>query len=352
MKLVCRLFVLLLLFTGCSDNARMFHDLDDVKGVRVAVRKGAVEKHSLDVTFPNVRFFECKGDMEIALSLFSGKSDVAVIDYESASRMLSKNMDLVALTDFGIHDGSLQVIALRERVPSKWIQAGKNEKARGYLERLGRSLVADGYWQLLLRGLSATVIIFFFGAVFAMALALLLTLWSISGKVSWLSKPVMWFVNTIHDVPSVVLIFFFYYVVFAGADVNGLIVCIIALSIYSCGTLSKLLKVHIGQIDPVQHKVAQMLGFAGWKKYRYIILPQAVKSVLPLAIGELKVLLRATTYAGYISQIDLVKAAEMIRTETYDALVPLLLVSLVFLFLSVMIEKTMNMLYIKLLAND
>ena len=95
-----------------------------------------------------------------------------------------------------------------------------------------------------------------------------------------------------------------------------------------------------------------MLGFTPRQIYRYIILPQAVKSMLPLVIGEMKVLLRATSYAGYIAQKDLVKAVDAIRAQTFDAFVPLLIVGLIYLVLSWMIARLFNLLYIKLFRHD
>jgi polar amino acid transport system permease protein len=95
-----------------------------------------------------------------------------------------------------------------------------------------------------------------------------------------------------------------------------------------------------------------MLGLTGWKKYRYVILPQAVKPMLPLIGAESKVLLRATTYAGYISELDLVKVTEIIRNQTYDVLVPLLLVSVIFLILSKIIVKSLSVIYKKAFKYD
>jgi polar amino acid transport system permease protein len=110
--------------------------------------------------------------------------------------------------------------------------------------------------------------------------------------------------------------------------------------------------VHLNQIDRNQHAAAEMLGLKGWKKYRYVILPQAVKPMLPLIAAEAKVLLRGTSYAGYISEIDLVKVTEIIRNETYDVLIPLLLASVIFLILSHVIVEGLSVIYNKAFKYD
>jgi ABC-type amino acid transport system permease subunit len=148
------------------------------------------------------------------------------------------------------------------------------------------------------------------------------------------------------------LIFFFYYVVFASTQISGIIVCALSLGVYSSGSLIKIFTVHLNQIDKNQHAAAEMLGLTGWKKYRYVILPQAVKPMLPLIGAESKGLLRATAYASYISEMDLVKVTEIIRNQTYDMLVPLLLVSIIFLILSHLIVEGLSAIYNKAFKYD
>ena len=105
-------------------------------------------------------------------------------------------------------------------------------------------------------------------------------------------------------------------------------------------------------IDKGQFEAGDALGLSYGQTMRYVILPQAVKPMLPLIAAESKVLLRATTYAGYISELDLVKVTEIIRNQTYDVLVPLLLVSVIFLLLSRLIVKSLSVIYNKALKYD
>lgn len=160
---------------------------------------------------------------------------------------------------------------------------------------------------LILKGFSATVMIFLLGITMAFVLAVLMLGMNSHKYLRYISRPVTLFIRTIHDVPSI--------------DIN-------------------------------QHAAAEMLGLTGWNKYRYVILPQAVKPMLPLLGAETKVLLRATTYAGYISEVDLVKVTEIIRNQTYDVLVPLLLVSIVFLILSNLVVEGLSVIYNKAFEYD
>jgi glutamate transport system permease protein len=211
--------------------------------------------------------------------------------------------------------------------------------------------LAEDALQLILGGFQNTLVIFFFGAIWALVLAMFLTYLHVNHKWQWLYRPLHWFVATIHDVPAVVLMMFFYYVVFS-ASLNGILVSIIALGVYTSGTLTKIFKIHIKQVGKEQYEAGRMLGFTPKQIYRLIILPQAVKSMLPLVVGEMKVLLRATSYAGYIAQKDLVKAVDSIRTQTEDVFLPLLFISLLYLFLSWLIVKVFHLLHVKLFCYD
>ena len=229
------------------------------------------------------------------------------------------------------------------RIPLSWLQ--------DWQEQIHRNFLTDEALSLLLHGFQNTLFIFFFGAIWAFLLASLLTYLYINHKWQWLFRPLNWFVATIHDVPAVVLMMFFYYVIFSGS-MNGIVVSIIALGVYTSGTLTKIFKIHIKQVGKEQYEAGKMLGFSSKQIYRLIILPQAFKNMLPLVIGEIKVLLRATSYAGYIAQKDLVKAVDSIRTETGDVFLPLLFISLLYLFLSWGIVKLFQMLNVKLFHHD
>ena len=218
-------------------------------------------------------------------------------------------------------------------------------------EQIYRNFLTDDALHLLLTGFQNTLVIFFFGAIWALLLASFLTYLYINHKWQWLYRPLQWFVATIHDVPAVVLMMFFYYVIFS-ASLNGIVVSIIALGVYTSGTLTKIFKIHIKQVGKEQYEAGRMLGFTSRQIYRLIVLPQAVKSMLPLVVGEMKVLLRATSYAGYIAQKDLVKAVDSIRTQTEDVFIPLLFISLLYLFLSWMIGKIFHLLYVKFFYYD
>ena len=206
-------------------------------------------------------------------------------------------------------------------------------------------------WKLILGGLQTTVVIFLFAALLAIILGAGLAYLNINKKWPWLYNPLEWFVSIVHEVPAITFMMFFYYVVFVG-ELNGIIVTIIALGIYSSGNMEDIFSVHISQVDKGQIEAGLSLGLTRRQCYRYVVLPQAVKSMMPFFAGELRTLLQATSYAGYIAQKDLMKVVDMIREQYNDTFFPLIVVSILYLILAFGITALVNKLSVKLFKYD
>lgn len=347
------LFALIaLLLVGCANRDEVLYSVADLDGSRVAVLDHAVGDDDFEELFPESDISHFKSSSEFLLALAIGKCHAGIVARGEGEYILGKNSDYDSLSCRDVIGDSVILIAHKNLLPGKAVSMDENDLLASSVRRVHRSVISDGYWILLLKGFATTIVIFFSGILMAFALAILLMWMNGRRYLKVISKPLSCFVKTIHDVPSVVLIFFFYYFVFASVDISGIIVCSISLGVYTSGSLMNVFNVHLKQVDRNQHAAAQMLGLTGWKKYRYVILPQAVKPMLPLIGAESKVLLRATTYAGYISELDLVKVTEIIRNQTYDVLVPLLLVSVIFLVLSRVIVKSLSVIYNKVFKYD
>ena len=331
-----------MLLFGCGKAGTTLNAEIDLEGAYIAVLGDAVSEADFEKQFPNSKAEHFKSSPEFLLALSIGKCDAGVVECGMGGTLLEKRGDFAALP-YAATDSTI-VIAYRRVVPG----IGDAGQGGELFHRMKRSIVENGYWRLILKGLASTVVMFLMGIVLAFMLAILM-LWMNNHKyLSHFSRPLSYFIKTIHDVPSVVLIFFFYYFVFASVHISGILVCSISLGVYTSGSLMNVFNVHLKQIDKKQHYAAQMLGLTGWKKYRHVILPQAVKPMLPFLGAESKVLLRATSYAGYISELDLVKVSEIIRNQTYDVLIPLLLVSFVFLLFSHIIVESLSAIYNKM----
>lgn len=335
--------------SSCSDK-ELYSTPEDLAGANVGLLNVELPQDSLLNVMPGAEFKEYGKFMQLFLDLNAGRCDAAVVDSVMAVEITGKNSEYVFIGN----------------VCGTYYHAVVHESRCGYREQY--SITSLGWWRnwkmrlergllngdaatLLLKGLYTTIVIFFFAAIFAVLLAALLTYMAIKHKWVYIYKPMSWMVSVLHDIPPVVLMMFFYYVVFVSSGLSGVVVSIIALGIYTSGSLYKIFKIHIMQVGKEQRESAFMLGLKERQAYHYVILPQALKSSMPLMAGELKLLLRSTSYAGYIAQKDLVKAADAIQSDTLEAFIPLFVVSLLYLFLSWAITELLCWLYKKLFVH-
>lgn len=346
------LLILSVTLFGCNRTESALYSTYDLKEAYIAVLDKSVNDKDIEKILPGSQTIHFKSSSEFLLALAIGKCDAGVVKNEVGKTLLDKNDDYWLLPFPELQNDTTLFISHNRVLPGKNLTRNNEQIVMESLARMHRSIIANEYWKLILRGLSATVSIFLLGIMMAFVLALLMTGMNNNRYLKYISQPISYFIRKIHDVPSVVLIFFFYYFVFATCHISGILVCAIALGVYTSGSLMTIFNVHLNQIDKNQHAAAQMLGLTGWKKYRYVILPQAVKPMLPFIASETKVLLRATTFAGYISELDLVKVTEIIRSQTYDVLVPLVLVSAIFLIISHFIVEGISAIYNKVFKYD
>jgi polar amino acid transport system substrate-binding protein len=125
-----------------------------------------------------------------------------------------------------------------------------------------------------------------------------------------------------------------FYVVFAGTSIDAVMVSIITFGMNFAAYVSEMFRSSIKSIDKGQTEAGIALGFTPARTFFHIVMPQAFKHVLPVYKGELISLVKMTSIVGYIAVQDLTKVSDIIRSRTFDALFPLVMVALLYFFLS------------------
>ena len=97
-------------------------------------------------------------------------------------------------------------------------------------------------------------------------------------------------------------------------------------------------------VDAGQFEAGRSLGFNYVQTMRYIIIPQAFKTVLPTLCNEFIALLKETSVAGYVGISDLTKAGDLIRGRTFEAFMPLIAVAIIYLVLVVILTRLVGVL--------
>ena len=140
-----------------------------------------------------------------------------------------------------------------------------------------------------------------------------------------------------------VLLCIFFFVIFASAR-NGIPVAIVAFGINSGAYMAELIRSGINAVDKGQMEAARSLGMSKWQAMRTVVLPQAIKNILPAIGNECIALLKETSVAGYVAVMDLTRAANLIRNNTFDAINPLVLLAVTYLALVIVMTKCLSIL--------
>ena len=148
------------------------------------------------------------------------------------------------------------------------------------------------------------------------------------------------YVTVVRGIPVVVLLLIFYFVILRSAD--GIVTGIVAFGINSGAYMAEIIRGGIAAVDWGQTEAARSLGFNRMEAMRFVVLPQAIKNILPAIGNEMIALLKETAVAGYVAVQDLTRAANLIRNNTYDAVNPLLVTALVYLTLVVLMTALLQ----------
>ncbi len=210
------------------------------------------------------------------------------------------------------------------------------------------NFIKDNRWKYIVNGLGTTLQITFFAVILGIALGFLIAVirstYDKTGKGKILNFLAKVYLTVIRGTPVLVQLLIIYFVVFASVDINKIIVAVMAFGINSGAYVAEIIRSGIMSIDDGQFEAGRSLGFNYTQTMIYIILPQALKNVLPALANEFIVLLKETSVSGYIAIQDLTKGGDIIRSQTYNALFPLLMVAAIYLIMVLFFEKLVSIL--------
>lgn len=189
------------------------------------------------------------------------------------------------------------------------------------------AFITGDRWKLYLNGLGVTLEIAFFAAILGMVIGTLLAFMKLSvrrnGKKSILAVIANVYIDIIRGTPSVLQLMIMWFIIMANSK-NGVIVAILSFGINSGAYVAEIVRAGILAVDNGQMEAGRSLGLSKAQTMIYIIIPQAVKNVLPPIGNEFIVLLKETAIVGYVSLTDLTRAANQIASRTYEAFMPLI----------------------------
>ena len=208
------------------------------------------------------------------------------------------------------------------------------------------AFIKDNRWKYIVTGLGNTLKVTFFAVLLGIAMgamiAIIRSTWDKTHEtmrmsvkkvlfaiVNWLAKV---YLTVIRGTPVVVQIMILFFVIMADSN-NKILVGVIAFGLNSAAYVAEIIRSGIMSVDAGQTEAGRSLGFNYTQTMWYIVLPQALKNVLPALANEFIVLLKETAVAGYVGLTDLTRAAGIIRGVTYQSFMPLIAIAIIYLIM-------------------
>jgi arginine/lysine/histidine transport system permease protein len=223
-----------------------------------------------------------------------------------------------------------------------------------WLDKLRETFIDTQYWKLMVEGFGNTVVITLGALLIGVLIGTLIAVIKYCAEDVKPLKPLAWlcdlYVTAIRGVPVVVLLLIFYFIIMTKAE--GISVGILTFGINSGAYMAELIRSGINAVDRGQMEAGRSLGMSRLQVTRKIIFPQALRYILPAIGNELIALLKETAVAGYVAVVDLTRAGNLVRNNTYDAVNPLLIVALTYLIVVVLLTKALGKVERRLAASD
>ncbi len=197
------------------------------------------------------------------------------------------------------------------------------------LNRLNSTFVVDGRWQWFVSGLGYTLLISLFSVLLGLVIGILMALMRLS-KSKILRAVSGIYIDIIRGTPTMVQLLIIYFVIFANVHIDKWVVGFIAFGINSGAYIAEIVRGGILSVNIGQTEAGRSLGMTHKQTMASIVMPQAMKNVLPALGNEFVVLIKETAVIGMIANIDLVGAARKVQSLTYDYLIPLLSIAVIY----------------------
>lgn len=326
----------LIMATNAYFKPYEYYDNGTVVGIDVDIATAIADYLGMTLKIEDMEFDS------IITAVSSGKADIGVAGMTVTEDRL-KNINFS-----DPYTTSQQVIVVRD---NDAISTGAS-----ITEKFKNDFLTENRYQYILNGLKNTIIIAICAAIIGIIIGFLIAVIRSShdktGNLKILNLICHFYLTIIRGTPTMVQLLIIYYIIFGSVNINKIIVAILAFGINSGAYVAEIFRSGIMSIDNGQFEAARSLGLTYRQTMISVILPQAFKNVLPALANEFIVLLKETSISGYIGLTDLTRGGDIIRSITYDAMLPLIGVALVYLVLVMILSALVKKLERRLRSNE
>ena len=225
----------------------------------------------------------------------------------------------------------------------------------GFISSFQLDFIKDDRYMYLVKGLGNTLLITVLAVLLGLALGFLVAIIRSThdkhGGLNILNFLCRVYLTAWRGTPTMVQLLIMYYIVFVSLN-NKILVAVVAFGLNSGAYIAEIVRSGIMAVDEGQFEAGRSLGLNYSKTMRLIIMPQAFKNVLPALANEFITLLKETSISGYIAIPDLTKGGDLIRSQTFDAYLPLFGIAIIYLAIVMLLTAGVHKLEMRLRTNE
>ncbi|MDW4288440.1 ABC transporter substrate-binding protein/permease [Staphylococcus saprophyticus] len=336
-----------------ADNLK---DIDDFANKKIGVQKQTQQEKIAQSEIDNAQVQSLTRVPEVIMSLKSGKVKGMVIEGPVAEAYLKQNKDLTFAENVKFNEGtkSTAIAApkhspkLMEKLNASIKDVKDNNLIKDYKASAAEAMKKDDgnfftkYGNFFLKGIQNTILIsivgVLLGTVFGAGIALLKL--SKIKLLSWLASA---YIEFLRGTPLLVQVFLVYFGTTAvlGLNISALICGMIALVINCSAYIAEIIRAGINAVDSGQTEAARSLGLTYGQTMKSVILPQAIKNILPALGNEFVTVIKESSIVSVIGVSEIMFNAQVVQGASFDPFTPLIVAAILYFILTFTLSRVM-----------
>ncbi|HHW5906010.1 TPA: ABC transporter permease subunit [Staphylococcus aureus] len=348
-----------------KDKVNDYKDIKDFNNKKVGAQKGTEQEKIAQTEIENASITSLSRLPDVILALKSGKVEGVVVEKPVAEAYLKQNPKLgISNVKFNEEEKDT-VIAVPKDSPKLLSQINKTIKEvkdKGlidkYMTNAANAMNDDSgfiskYGSFFLKGIKITILISLIGVALGSILGAFVALMKLS-KIKIISWIASIYIEILRGTPMLVQVFIVFFGITAalGLDISALVCGTIALVINSSAYIAEIIRAGINAVDKGQMEAARSLGLNYRQTMKSVIMPQAIKNILPALSNEFVTLIKESSIVSTIGVGEIMFNAQVVQGISFDPFTPLLVAAALYFVLTFVLTRIMNMIEGRLNASD
>ncbi|HGN7085575.1 TPA: ABC transporter permease subunit [Staphylococcus aureus] len=348
-----------------KDKVNEYKDIKDFNNKKVGAQKGTEQEKIAQTEIENASITSLSRLPDVILALKSGKVEGAVLEKPVAEAYLKQNPKLgISNVKFNEEEKDT-VIAVPKDSPKLLSQINKTIKEvkdKGlidkYMTNAANAMNDDSgfiskYGSFFLKGIKITILISLIGVALGSILGAFVALMKLS-KIKIISWIASIYIEILRGTPMLVQVFIVFFGITAalGLDISALVCGTIALVINSSAYIAEIIRAGINAVDKGQMEAARSLGLNYRQTMKSVIMPQAIKNILPALGNEFVTLIKESSIVSTIGVGEIMFNAQVVQGISFDPFTPLIVAAALYFVLTFVLTRIMNMIEGRLNASD